>query len=65
MNQTKNNEITIIGLSIAIIIGGGMAIYMIAAVVPLPGIKIYLRSTFCVYYILCSSTQAQRKIYSS
>ena len=54
MNQTKNSEITIIGLSIAIIIGGGMGIYMIAAVVPLPGIKYIFVAPFVstIFYVV-------------
>lgn len=53
-NQTKNSEITIIGLSIAIIIGGGMAIYMIAAVFPLPGIKYIFVAPFVstIFYVV-------------
>ena len=61
MNQTKNNEITIIGLSIAIIIGGGMAIYMFAAAFPLPGIKYIFMAPFVstIFFVVQSKIKSK------
>mgnify|MGYP004703231359 CR=1 FL=1 len=37
--KSKNYEIALIAISVAMIIGGGIAIYMISAVFPIPGSK--------------------------
>ena len=36
--RSKNNEIALIAMSVAMIIGGGIGIYMISAVLPIPEI---------------------------
>lgn len=52
--RSKNYEIALIAMSVAMIIGGGIGIYMISAVFPIPGGKYILMAPFVstVLYVI-------------
>ncbi len=52
--RNKNYEIALIAMSVAMIIGGGIGIYMISAVFPIPGGKYIMMAPFVstVLYII-------------
>lgn len=52
--RSKNNEIALIAMSVAMIIGGGIGIYMISAVLPIPGGKYIMMAPFVstVLYVI-------------
>lgn len=54
--QNKTRELTYLGMSIASLIGGGLAIYLVASFLPIPGVKYIMLSPLLslVIYIVLS-----------
>lgn len=58
--QSKTREITLIAIGIAIIIGGGIGIYMTSGLVPIPGTKYAIMAPFLsiVLYVVLSQIKS-------
>lgn len=57
-SNNKAKEVAIIAIGVAVIIGGGMGIFVISTVFPIPGVKYLLMSPYlsmAIHTILCKS----------